>query len=176
MHTNTTDRRAAIARAACAVVRLARLPELHEPANSHNAIVNDTRLYDDAEAWDSVVALEYMVSSHHLENTPAVITSRDLWISHARECGITDPTGKPLADLAAAYTSTHTARCIAGRDGRRARNAEEVRAATAEGNRLAAALAWIEAALEDQGAYIDSYRDEGDCRIYSEDRRILARF
>lgn len=117
-----------------------------------------------------------MVSSHHLENTPAVITSRDLWISHARECGITNPIGEPLADLATAYTRTHTARLIAGRDGRQARNAEETRAAAAESNRLSAALAWIEAALEDQGAYIDSYRDEGDCRIYSADRQILARF
>ena len=176
MHTNTTDRRAAIARAACAVVRLARLPELHEPANSHNQIVNNTRLYSDAEAWDSVVALEYMVSSRHLENTPAMITSRDLWISHARDCGITDPTGEPLADLATAYTRTHTARLTAARNERQARNAAEIRAAAAETNRLAAALAWLEAALEDQGAYIDSYRNEGDCRIYSADRRILARF
>ena len=174
MHTNTTDRRAAIARAACAVVRLARLPELDEPATSHNAIVNNTRFYSDAEAWDSVVALEYMVSSHQLENPPAMITSRDLWISHARECGITDPTGAPLADLATAYT--RTARCIAARNERWACNAEEIRAVVAETNRLAAALAWIESALEDQGAYIDSYRDEGDCRIYSADRHILAQF
>ena len=176
MHTNTTDRRAAISRAACAVVRLARLPELSEPANSHNAIVNNTRLYNDAEAWDSVVALEYMVSSHQLEDTPAVITSRDLWISHARDCGITDPTGEPLAELAAAYVRTHAARVTAGREERRARNAEELRTAAAESNRFRAALAWIESALEGQGAYVDSYRDEGDFRIYSADRRILARF
>lgn len=68
MHTLThvsCERRAAIRRAADAVVRLAVDPEAHEPAQRQNAIVNDGA-YSDREALDAVMALETMVSNRGL--------------------------------------------------------------------------------------------------------------
>lgn len=70
MHTATisTERKEAISRAACAVVRLAIDPDAAEPARRQNRIVNDVTAYTDREAWDAVSGLEDMVYTRGLQD------------------------------------------------------------------------------------------------------------
>jgi len=70
MHAATisTERKEAISRAACAVVRLAIDPDAAEPARRQNRIVNDVTAYTDREAWDAVSGLEDMVYTRGLQD------------------------------------------------------------------------------------------------------------
>ncbi|GAA1250269.1 hypothetical protein GCM10009633_23750 [Janibacter melonis] len=57
----TAERRQAIRRASCAVVRLAICPGMANLARRQRDIVDDVVLYGDAEAWEAVAVLEAML-------------------------------------------------------------------------------------------------------------------
>lgn len=63
----TSQRRAAIRRAARAVVLLHIDPTATGEARRYSAVVNDVELYGDPEAWECVLALECMVTSRRLD-------------------------------------------------------------------------------------------------------------
>lgn len=55
------ERREAIRRASCAVVRLAAVPQAKAAAHRQSVIVNDLTAYTDIQAWHAVATLEGML-------------------------------------------------------------------------------------------------------------------
>jgi uncharacterized lipoprotein YmbA len=76
MSTNT-ERQAAIRRARRAAARLAVVPATAEAVASLLAIVEGVRTFDTWEAWDAVVALEWMVTERGLVSPAEIEAERE---------------------------------------------------------------------------------------------------
>lgn len=77
----SAERREAIRRATCALVRLAVIPELDEPARRQHAIVGDVGAYSDREAWDAVCGLEDMLVKNGLVTAAQIEQARAAEVS-----------------------------------------------------------------------------------------------